>query len=328
MRGALLAALPCCLLTLASGRPPAQRLTYPCFQVSTAPLLDGSLADDPAWEGIPTATGFSKLGDGYTEAKQTSVQACWEKDALYVGVVCEEPDAALMKPTVRDGGDTWLDDGIEVFLQPAEDATVIQFVVTAAAARGGYQGAPDFLRYEAAAHVGADFYGLEIRIPFELVGATPRIGDAWRGDFCRNIWTTKSGGDRFTCWAPLQTQFLEPEHYAAIEFLGTPPPAATAQQLTERLNRPYRADLTRRLRALAATGREYTPTLAEAADDERFGEQARALLARWGELQDVLRGADSTPVGDLRHILQGAQALTQDSYDTKYAYLIANVLGD
>jgi len=316
------------LLTLSATPSLAAPPTYPCFRPTVAPAIDGALAGDPGWDCIPVVTGFSKLGDGYTDAKQTSVQACWDEDALYVGVVCEEPDAALMKPSVRDGGDTWLDDGVEIFLQRAPDATVMQFVVTAAAAKGGYEGAPDFLKYQAAAHTGADFYSLEVRIPFELLGSAPKTGDAWRGNFCRNIWATKSGGDKFTCWAPLQAKFNEPQRFATLEFLGPAPEADAAQTLTERLNRPYRADLARRLRAVAATAAEYTPTLTEAAGDRRFGEQARGLLARWEQLTAVLKDAEQTPVAELRSLLRGVEALTQESYDVKYAYLIANVLGD
>ncbi|MBM3498145.1 MAG: hypothetical protein FJX74_05695 [Armatimonadetes bacterium] len=327
MPGLLRTLLACLLAAASAARLLAAPPAYPCFRPGLPPTLDGALADDPAWEGVPVATGFSKLGAGYTEAKQTEVRACWDTEALYVGLLCEEPDVASMKPTVRDGGDTWLDDGVEVFLQPAPDATVVQFVVTAAGAKGGYEGAPDFLKYQAAAHVGRDFYSLELRIPFALLGASPTIGDTWRGNFCRNIWTTGSGGDRFTCWAPLEARFLEPERFAAIEFLG-PPDLVRASQLTEQLNRPYRRDLARRLRAVAATAPEYTPTLAEAANDERFGEPARDLLARWEQIAEVVREADRAPVVELRGLVRGVQALTQHSYDVKYAYLIAQLLRD
>jgi len=290
--------------------------------------MDGVIAADPAWETIPIATGFAKLGNGYAEPKQTSVQVCWDAEALHIGMTCEEPDVASLKPTVRDGGDTWLDDGVEIFLQPTPDGTVTQFVVTAAAARGGYEGAPDFLRYQAAAHTGADFYSLEIRIPFELLHATPAVGDTWRGGFCRNTWVTQSGGDKFTSWPPLQARFLEPERFATISFLGPAPDPAQAARASEQLNRAYRAELTRRLRAVAAQGSEYRPTLIEASQDAGFRERAETLLRRWGELDTVLQLASQASVQDVRGLLKSADALKQESYEVKYAYLIAKVLGD
>ena len=72
----------------------AERLSYPCYRVPVAPVMDGKVVGDPAWEPIPAVTGFHKLGAGYTDAKQTYARACWDDQALYVGLVCEEPDVA------------------------------------------------------------------------------------------------------------------------------------------------------------------------------------------------------------------------------------------
>jgi hypothetical protein len=316
------------LLTLGTGAFAAERPAYRCYQAPVAPVMDGAIAGDPAWKRIPAVTGFSKLGDGFTDAKQTFARACWDAQALYTGVTCEEPDVASLQLKVRDGGPTWEDDGIEVFLQPGEGRPVTQFVVTAGGARGGFEGSPDFLRYQAAAHAGEDFYSLEIRIPFELLEASPTVGDKWLGDVCRNIWATKSGGDKFTCWAPLQTRFLEPEHFATIELLGPPPEAAGVTALEDRLNRRYRADLTRRLGVSAARGKEYVPVLTEASERQQYRVKALELLRRWGELEQLQQAAKSAPLPELRRVIKGADALVEESYNLKYAYLIATVLGD
>ena len=302
--------------------------TYPCYQAPVPPAMDGLVATDPAWERIPAVTGFSKLGDGYTQAKQTRVQACWDAEALYIGVICEEPDVARMALHVRDGGPIWEDDGIEVFLMPGEGGPVSQFAVTAGGAKGGFVGAPDFRKFQAAAHTDAESYSLEIRIPFGLLKAAPKVGDRWRGDFCRNIWTTYSGGDKFTCWAPLVTQFFEPEHYATIVLSGPAPDVAQAQALTEQLNSGYRADLARRLRETAALGREYFPALAAAAGNAEYQAEALRLARDWRELRRVERQAGRAPLTSLRRTLKDADSLVQQSYHLKYAYLIATVLGD
>lgn len=316
------------LLALCGLGSAGERFSYPCYQPPSAPAMDGLVTGDPAWERIPSVTGFSKLGDGYTDAKQTYVQACWDEQAFYVGVICEEPDAARMKLHVSDGGDTWLDDGVEVFLQPRGNRQATQFVVTAGGARGGYEGAPDFLRYQAAARAGRDEYSLEIRIPFELLGASPRAGDRWQGNVCRNIWTTDSGGDKFTSWAPLQQRFLEPEHFALINLLGPAPDAERARAISDRLNRRYRTDLSRRLKVAAACSPDYVPVLAEAADHPRFAPRAVDLRRRWRQLERALRHADSAPLSELRRVLKGADSLAEESEDLKYTYLAAVVLGD
>ena len=78
---------------------------------------------------------------------------------------------------------------------------VYQSLVTGGGARGSGEVAPDILKYQAGSGVGRASCALEVKIPYELVGVTPRAGDRWRGNVCRNIFTTISGGDRFTSWA-------------------------------------------------------------------------------------------------------------------------------
>ena len=64
---------------MASG---AERMVDPCYRAPGAPVMDGKVAGDSAWDQIPMVTGFSKQGDGYTDAKQTYAQACWDDEAF------------------------------------------------------------------------------------------------------------------------------------------------------------------------------------------------------------------------------------------------------
>jgi hypothetical protein len=312
---------------LAAGVPlQAAPPTYPCYQPTLTPVPDGEIADDPAWQSIPTVTGFSVLGGTYTVPKQTFAQACWDDGALYVALTCEEPDAAQLKPTVPNGGPAWLDDGVEIFVQPAGGAQVFQFVITAGGARGSGDVFPDLGQVEVGTKIGSDAYWVEARIPFAVLGATPQVGDRWRGSFCRNTWTTQSGGDRFTSWPPLKQRFLEPESFATLVFCGPAPDAATAVEVGNDLNHAYRADLVTRLQGAAAQEAEYADALREAARDAEFGRRARTLRRRWREIDSALRDASRVPITDLRRTVGGADSLVQDSYDLKYAYLIALLL--
>jgi hypothetical protein len=303
-------------------------MTYPCYRPAVTPTLDGEIASDPAWQNIPAVTGFSVLGGGYTVAKQTVVQACWDDEALYIAVTAEEPDAPQMNLHVRDGGPFWEDDGVELFLRPGADKPVFQFGVTAGGARGSFLGAPDFTKFQAKSKIGRDSYSLEVRIPYEVIGCRPKVGDVWTGDFCRNTWTVVSGGDRFTCWAPLKRQFNEPENFAAIDFLGPAPAAGEAAAVSERLNAAYRANLTGRLAAAVRQGDEYIPTLTTASRDPKFGAQARDLLRQWRKAERLSKATDKASALELRKVIAGMDALARASYDLQYAYLIANVLPD
>lgn len=300
--------------------------TYPCYQPAVAPGVDGEVADDPAWQSIPAATGFSVLGGTYTVPKQTLAQACWDDEALYVAMACEEPDATHLRPAVPDGGPAWLDDGVEIFVQPEGGAQVFQFVITAAGARGSGDVFPDLGQVEVGTKIDSDTYWVEARIPLSILGATPQAGDRWRANFCRNIWTTQSGGDKFTSWAPLKQRFLEPESFATLVFCGPTPDAVEVSEVTDDLNRAYRASLVTRLQAAAAQEGEYVDALKDAARDAEFGRRARTLRRRWREIDSALRDANRVPIAALRRTIAGADSLVEDSYQLKYAYLIALLL--
>ncbi|MGC9318093.1 MAG: carbohydrate-binding family 9-like protein [Armatimonadota bacterium] len=305
----------------------ASPLVYPCFRADAPPAIDAD-GGDPCWQSKPLATGFSVLGDGFTEDKQTAFRACWDESALYFLIVCEEPDVGHLSLDVRDGGPGWLNDGVEIFVQPGGGDQVYQFVVTAAAARTTGEGAADFRKVDAAASTGERSYTLEIAIPHELLRAEPSVGDIWRGNVCRNIWTTISGGDKFTTWAPLQRRFLEPESFAAIEFRGAPPSDEVVTAATRDLNRRYREHLVAQLRDVATEAARYLPVLEEARRSEQFGSAARRLCYRWYRMEQMQVGSERYSIQDLREMVQSAEKLVAQSYELKYAYLIDGLFPD
>lgn len=313
----------CLSMNAAQAAPPL----YPCFRADAPPAIDGE-ADDQCWAATPLATGFSILGDGYTDDKQTAFRACWDSSALYLLIVCEEPDVDHLRTEVRDGGQTWFDDGVEIFLQPGGSGQTYQFGVTAAAARTSGAGTADFRLVEAAAGQGDASYTLEIAIPHDLVRASPEVGEAWRGNVCRNIWTTLSGGDKFTCWAPLRRQFLEPENFAAIDFRGAAPSEESISAITRDLNSGYREYLTSQVRELVAQAPDYTPVLEQARESEELGSSARRLLYRWYRLERMQEDSAAYSIQDLRDMVQSAEDLLAKSYDVKYAWLIAGLFPD
>ncbi len=300
---------------------------YPCFRADVPPVIDGD-SGDACWQAAPFATGFSVLGDGFTDAKQTAFRACWDGTAMYLLVVCEEPDVAALRLNVRDGGQVWFDDSIEIFLQPSGAGSVYQFGITAAAARTTGAGTADFRKFEAAAGLGAASYTLEIAIPHELVGASPAEGDTWRGNVCRNIWTTISGGDKFTCWAPLQRQFLEPANFAALELRGGAPSAAAIAALTRDLNSGYQQYLLAEVEQLVTQAPVYFPVLKQARESEEFGGTARELLYQWYRLARAQDTSGRYSIRDLREMVQSAEGLLARSYEVKYAYLIDELFPD
>ena len=315
------------LILLVTAHCQANVPTYPCHRVATAPVIDGLVADDPAWQTVPAVTGFSILGGAYTADKQTIMKTCWDDEALYVAMICEEPDAAHLAPQVSDLGRTWSEDSVELFFQPdAALRRVFQIGVTAGGARGSGEGNPNVLDCTAAAVIGPDSYSIELRIPWAVLDvARPRNGDTWRAAWCRNILTTISGGDKYTSWPPLGGRFLEPESYAVLRFTDQVLDAAEAQRVSNVLNSTYRGVLLRQLVQLLGQATEYDDILREAAEHPQFRAEARNLIRHWRTLQRLHERAEEASTVEMRSHLVEAQDLTEASYRLKYGYLIARV---
>ncbi|NSW55887.1 MAG: hypothetical protein HPY44_07740 [Armatimonadetes bacterium] len=302
-------------------------LTYPCFRVSAAPSIDGDVLRDPVWANTPVATGFSILGNGYAFAKQTLARMCWDDEALYVAVVCEEPDVSVMKFQIADGSEAWLDDGIELFFQPGGPGnTVYQLVITARGMRTCGAGSPDFTKVQVGSKFGVDNYTLEMRIPHSVLSAKPRSGDRWGANVCRNIFTRRSGGHQFTSWSPLTRQFNEPENFGVIVFAGNPPGETELAEMTNRINSGYRRHLLGMIRDALAGAPEYAPTLREAVRDDEYGSRARDVRRRWRRLERAASKADEATTEELRAVALDADDLMEASYACKWGYMIHKLL--
>ena len=304
----------------------AAPLNYPVLRAAVPVTVDGDVQGDPAWLGAPQVTGFSVLGDGYTKAKQTSAQMLWDDKGLYVAIVCEEPDVALLKPSVRDYGDTWSEDSLEIFLQPTQQ--VYQIGVTAGAAKGSGEGGPEISKITAAVRISTDSYSIEVLVPTEVLRATIKSGDTWHGEICRNIHTVRSGGDKFTSWTPLESRFLEPERFATLTFSIERGNAAMAAPITEQLNAPYRQTMLAEVQDAAAQGKQYRVALQEASGDATYGEQARKLLGEWRRIETLSQSSNNASTSEMRASLTQLQALNAQSYQLQYKYLINKVLSE
>jgi hypothetical protein len=78
-----------------AGRPQAAP-SHNATRLDAAPVIDGSIADDPAWTGaIPTA-GFWQVqpNDGQAATQRTEVYVGFTDDALYIGVKAFDDDPA------------------------------------------------------------------------------------------------------------------------------------------------------------------------------------------------------------------------------------------
>jgi len=96
----------------------------------------------------------------------------------------------------QDGeGTMWENDGVEVFVLPGGANRFFQAMANAAGRRANFvrELDTDFLQIaacegpRAAAVQGDDYWSVEVAISFEAIGARPKDGTRWRGNFGRNV---------------------------------------------------------------------------------------------------------------------------------------------
>ena len=310
--------------TVALSMPLAEQTlpSYMCHRVTARPTIDGKVDGDPAWETLPAATGFYRLGGDYTLAKQTVFRMGWDDDALYLAVVCEEPDAAHLKPVGSSGDNLWQEDSVEFFIMRPGQTEIYQFFVGPGGAHTAATGAEGMTGWTAAATVGKTTWSAELRLPWKTLGARPQPGQKCPGTVCRNTLQTKSGGDRFTCWAPLRSGFHEPEHYGHWVFQANVLPAAGVGKVQATTRAAYRASLVNRLESILVQDRRYRPMLRQSRSDTEFGPAARKLSAAWDEIRDVGKQAASAPMVRLRRTLQRTETLLEKTYTHCYTFLM------
>ena len=97
-----------------------EKKVYPCYRLTTEPVIDGRIRKDSAWENIPEETGFVSLGLNIPALKQTLFKIGYNAEALYIGIKCEEPEIKKIRAKLKDGEDLWTEDGIEIFIRKDE----------------------------------------------------------------------------------------------------------------------------------------------------------------------------------------------------------------
>ena len=99
----LLAVLLPCLSCLAEADT---RPNMVAERLSTAPMIDGNVLGDDAWQGLTAASAFTQVRpfEGKPSSQATEVRIGFDDEALYIGVVChdDEPGAIVVGDARRD----------------------------------------------------------------------------------------------------------------------------------------------------------------------------------------------------------------------------------
>ena len=155
----------------------AEIATYHITRAQTAPKLDGVL-DDACWQQACVVDRFVLLGKAEPMPDQPITRALltFNDDAIYLAFDCSEPLAAQIRASATEpDGKTWMDDGVEIFLNPAGDRQrYVQLAInTLGVIMDGAKEAPDDkldlswnADAKAVAKVGKAGWQMEVRVPF------------------------------------------------------------------------------------------------------------------------------------------------------------------
>lgn len=194
---------------------------YEAKSVSTAPKVDGSL-EDACWQNAEKMTGFTQVIKGEGPARYaTEAMACYNTHNLYLGIVCTEtePLATLLASHTEHDSDVWADDGVEIFIDPGRSLrTYYQLCVNSRAARYDAKGMDKTwdAKWETGAQLGEGQYTIECAIAFENFGATPRGGDVWGLNLCRDH--NANGKEEWSCWSNTLGGFHTPTRFGLLVF--------------------------------------------------------------------------------------------------------------
>jgi hypothetical protein len=225
----------------------ATRPTIRASETTDAPVLDGNVLDDPAWQATPIATGFRQTApdEGEPATERTEVRIVFTDGMLYIGVVCydREPSRIIVTDSRRDAAledmdsfrfvlDTYRD-GQNGFLFGTNPAGVQFDAQISNEGEGGFGG-----RMRAGAgggmnvnwdgawtvdvHTGAYGWSAEFAIPFRTLRFSADETPVWGINFERVIRRKRETA----YWAPLPRQYslARVSMTGALEGLALPTP--------------------------------------------------------------------------------------------------------
>ncbi len=189
-----------------------------CHAVENAPVIDGYIAENQ-WKTGQILTQFHQLGWESSPAKLPSLAIfLYDEEKLYL--------AMLLGKNINDKiSDSLWHEGVEIFIDP--DRTHEKCFQIAGNPKSTWTGAypadgsPDESwtpEMEFAARQLTGGWLLEMSISFLSLGASPKPGDVWGVNVCRN----DSHAGHITL-APLKRAFYEPEGFCNIKFAETNP---------------------------------------------------------------------------------------------------------
>jgi hypothetical protein len=208
--------------------PPSEPPEAVATRGSLAPVVDGDVLTDPAWQAVPALTEFWQIApDADAPASQpTEVRVLFSDDTLYFGVVCRDsdPSGIVVNESRRDSElgetdsfqiilDTYRDRqngfvfgtnpaGLEYDGQVTNEGQGGGVTPGMGSSLGGFNKNWD-ASWSVRTHTGAFGWSAEFAIPFSTLRYDRSRAPVWGLNFQRNI---RRRNER-AFWAPLPRQY-------------------------------------------------------------------------------------------------------------------------
>lgn len=262
--------LPICCVTVfvsiflpcgapAADGPPAGRPEIQAVELPAAPVMDGRVLTDPAWQGVVPASGFWQVqpDEGQPATQETEVFIGFLGDSLYIGVVAYDDDpGGIIVTDARRDSQLHDSDSFQVIIDGQLDrqngfvfgTNPLGMEYDAQVVKEGRSDSGYNLNWDASwsvqARISETGWSAEMRIPFKTLRYGTGEVQTWGINFQRNI----RRNNEVVYWAPLTIQYNLRRVSAAGSVTGIRPPTARNLKFT-----PYALAKARRGGELAGT---------------------------------------------------------------------------
>lgn len=258
---------------------------YEAYLIKTPPLLDGKL-DDECWKILPSAKCFFIIGGNeFAMTKPSFFKVGWDNENFYFAFFAEEPETNKIVAKRPDGDKSlWMEDSVELFLIPP-GLNCWQFIINAKGSRwngDGFTGATLPLEnWEAKTFIGENFWSIEVKIPFKILGKVPQNDEKWKINVGRNN-ITGPLEERVSCWPKIIKSFHEIENFGIILFKKEYLSLKTVKPLENKINEPRYNILKDRIKNLVELyNTDYKKSIEKGVSIPSFSQQAEQIMKNW-----------------------------------------------
>ncbi|MDD5706173.1 MAG: DUF4838 domain-containing protein [Kiritimatiellae bacterium] len=210
------------LALLGGGQPVSLPRLAHARRLSAPPKLDGRL-EDPCWKQAEPLEGFGPINKTKGSVTQpTTGYLLYDDQALYLGLRAKEAKLGQLcvSKYLRDDTSMWMDDCLEVFIDPVFDSATYHYISLNAwgvyldgyGLDWSYDGDFDVVTAR-----GEGEWSVEMRLPFsELRVPRPKAGDVWGFNIGRE---RQPEPQEITSWAHDYTSwFQEADKFGCVVF--------------------------------------------------------------------------------------------------------------